>query len=166
MTSSLTRSSYNPLIFILRLTLKITFPGYFTNTCCSHPLNKADELETEEHIGVFVFFLLIQKVFAELPSESLIMNLASSPSRFLPSSLLLAQIPLDKFQFMTRIHYLAPSDGIWGEHEGLSLFFSPDVHVLSSCKTFHSHTFLRVFIVRPNPQLTISTFSRPMWMWL
>jgi isopentenyl-diphosphate delta-isomerase len=27
------------------------------------------------------------------------------------------QVPLDKFKFLTRIHYLAPSDGKWGEHE-------------------------------------------------
>jgi isopentenyl-diphosphate delta-isomerase len=26
-------------------------------------------------------------------------------------------VPLDKLQFLTRIHYLAPSDGLWGEHE-------------------------------------------------
>lgn len=28
------------------------------------------------------------------------------------------QVPLDKFKYLTRIHYLAPSDGQWGEHEG------------------------------------------------
>ncbi|CAG8736380.1 7964_t:CDS:2, partial [Racocetra fulgida] len=27
------------------------------------------------------------------------------------------QVPIDDFTFLTRIHYLAPSDGIWGEHE-------------------------------------------------
>jgi isopentenyl-diphosphate delta-isomerase len=27
------------------------------------------------------------------------------------------QVPLDQFQYLTRIHYLAPSDGTWGEHE-------------------------------------------------
>lgn len=27
------------------------------------------------------------------------------------------QVPVDKFQFLTRIHYEAPSDGVWGEHE-------------------------------------------------
>lgn len=29
-----------------------------------------------------------------------------------------AQVPPDNFQYLTRIHYLAPSDGLWGEHEG------------------------------------------------
>ena len=28
------------------------------------------------------------------------------------------QLPIDEFQFLTRILYKAPSDGIWGEHEG------------------------------------------------
>lgn len=34
-----------------------------------------------------------------------------------------AQVPLEKFEFLTRIHYKAPSDGKWGEHE--SKFFPP-----------------------------------------
>ena len=29
-----------------------------------------------------------------------------------------AQTPIDEFQYLTRIQYLAPSDGTWGEHEG------------------------------------------------
>ena len=29
------------------------------------------------------------------------------------------QTPVDQFQYLTRIHYLAPSNGMWGEHEGL-----------------------------------------------
>ena len=28
------------------------------------------------------------------------------------------QLPIDQFQFLTKILYKAPSDGIWGEHEG------------------------------------------------
>lgn len=28
------------------------------------------------------------------------------------------QAPPDNFEYLTRIHYLAPSDGLWGEHEG------------------------------------------------
>lgn len=31
---------------------KITFPGCFTNTCCSHPLYRKEELEEEECRGV------------------------------------------------------------------------------------------------------------------
>jgi isopentenyl-diphosphate delta-isomerase len=28
------------------------------------------------------------------------------------------EVPLEKFHCLTRILYKAPSDGIWGEHEG------------------------------------------------
>jgi isopentenyl-diphosphate delta-isomerase len=28
-----------------------------------------------------------------------------------------AQITPEDFTYLTRIHYLAPSDGLWGEHE-------------------------------------------------
>ncbi len=31
---------------------KITFPGYYTNTCCSHPLATPDERDETGHIGV------------------------------------------------------------------------------------------------------------------
>ena len=31
----------------------------------------------------------------------------------------IAQVPLEDFRFLTRIHYLAPSDGKWGEHESM-----------------------------------------------
>jgi len=34
------------------------------------------------------------------------------------------QVPLDQFHFLTRIHYISPSDGKWGEHE--STFLSGD----------------------------------------
>ena len=30
---------------------KITFPGYFTNTCCSHPLNRPTEVIQDQHLG-------------------------------------------------------------------------------------------------------------------
>jgi len=28
-----------------------------------------------------------------------------------------SQLKAEDFMFLTRIHYLAPSDGLWGEHE-------------------------------------------------
>jgi len=34
------------------------------------------------------------------------------------------QLPLDLFKFVTRIHYKASSDGLWGEHESTFLFLS------------------------------------------
>jgi len=29
------------------------------------------------------------------------------------------QLPIEKFQYLTRILYKAPSDGVWGEHESM-----------------------------------------------
>lgn len=36
------------------------------------------------------------------------------------------EMKADDFTFLTRIHYLAPSDGLWGEHEGTSITHSCD----------------------------------------
>ena len=78
---------------------KITFPSMWTNTCCSHPLAVKSELEEKDQIGVR------RAAQRKLEHELGIPN---------------EQVPLDKFQFLTRIHYLAPSDGMWGEHESES----------------------------------------------
>ena len=40
------------LLIQQRADSKITFPGYYTNTCCSHPLFNETELEERDHIGV------------------------------------------------------------------------------------------------------------------
>jgi len=95
--------SQNRLLLQQRADEKITFPGYWTNTCCSHPLNKRDEMEeSADHIGVRR--AAQRKLFHEL-------GIAAE------------QVPLDQFEYLTRIHYLAPSDGLWGEHEGGSCLF-------------------------------------------
>ncbi|KAI9189545.1 isopentenyl-diphosphate delta-isomerase idi1 [Blastocladiella emersonii ATCC 22665] len=73
---------------------KITFPGYWTNTCCSHPLAKQDELVAEKHLGA-----------------------RTAAVRKLDHELGITAVGIDDLQFLTRIHYLAPSDGTWGEHE-------------------------------------------------
>ncbi|KAK6544555.1 isopentenyl-diphosphate delta-isomerase idi1 [Orbilia ellipsospora] len=78
---------------------KITFPGLWTNTCCSHPLGIPGETgDTLEAAIVGVRRAAQRKLDQEL----------GIPAK---------QVPLDKFEFLTRIHYKAPSDGLWGEHE-------------------------------------------------
>ncbi|CAG8480662.1 7963_t:CDS:2 [Ambispora leptoticha] len=89
-------NSENKLLLQQRATEKITFPDLWTNSCCSHPLNTALELEEENQIGV-----------RRAAQRKLEHELGIKPS----------QVPLDEFKFLTRIHYLAPSDGVWGEHE-------------------------------------------------
>lgn len=41
------------LLLQQRSDAKITFPGYWTNTCCSHPLYFEIELEEKDQKGIF-----------------------------------------------------------------------------------------------------------------
>ncbi|KAI7892073.1 isopentenyl pyrophosphate isomerase [Mucor mucedo] len=86
----------NRLLLQQRASEKITFPDMWTNTCCSHPLNMASEIIEEDQLGVRN--AAQRKLDHELGIKA-------------------EQVPLDKFKYLTRIHYLAPSDGQWGEHE-------------------------------------------------
>jgi isopentenyl-diphosphate Delta-isomerase len=92
------RPSDAKLLLQQRASEKITFPDMWTNTCCSHPLDDFDVEKVEkDQLGVRV--AASRKLEHELG---------------IPKS----QTPIDEFQYLTRIHYLAPSDGVWGEHEG------------------------------------------------
>jgi isopentenyl-diphosphate delta-isomerase len=75
---------------------KITFPGLFTNTCCSHPLSIKPELEEENQVGV-----------KRAAQRRLKLELGIQPDL----------VPLEKMHFLTRLHYRAESDPTWGEHE-------------------------------------------------
>ena len=71
----------------------------WTNTCCSHPLGIPGETGSTLVAAIEgVRRAAVRKLNHEL----------GIPAR---------QVPLDKFKFLTRIHYMAPSDGMWGEHE-------------------------------------------------
>jgi isopentenyl-diphosphate delta-isomerase len=91
--------SKNRLLLQQRASEKITFPEMWTNTCCSHPLAVIGE------IGIDL--------------ESDVRGVKRAGQRKLEQELGIQakHVPLDKFDFLTRIHYLAPSDGKWGEHE-------------------------------------------------
>ena len=91
--------SDNRLLLQQRASEKITFPDMWTNTCCSHPLGIPGETGSELAASVQGAKRAAQrKLDQELGIKA-------------------AQVPLDDFQFLTRIHYKAPSDGKWGEHE-------------------------------------------------
>ncbi|KAI7879934.1 isopentenyl-diphosphate delta-isomerase [Lichtheimia hyalospora FSU 10163] len=94
--------SENRLLLQQRAPEKITFPNMWTNTCCSHPLNTPSELVEEEQLGA--------RTAAQRKLEH---ELGIPPE----------QVPLEEFQYLTRIHYVAPSDGTWGEHEIDYIFF-------------------------------------------
>ncbi|THC90989.1 hypothetical protein EYZ11_009557 [Aspergillus tanneri] len=91
--------SNNRLLLQQRATEKITFPDMWTNTCCSHPLGVPGETGAELDAAVLGVKRAAQrKLYQELGIKA-------------------EQVPLDKFEYFTRIHYKAPSDGKWGEHE-------------------------------------------------
>jgi len=104
------RPSDGKLLLQRRASEKITFPDMWTNTCCSHPLDDFEEEKIEaEQLGVRV--AASRKLEHELGIPQ-------------------AQTPVDQFQYLTKIHYLAPSDGIWGEHEvDYILFLTADVTI-------------------------------------
>lgn len=94
----------NNLLLQQRATEKITFPDMWTNTCCSHPLGIPGETGTTL-------------------TES-IAGVKRAAQRKLDHELGIKaeQVPIEEFKFLTRIHYKAPSDGKWGEHESRFTF--------------------------------------------
>ncbi|KAK5103926.1 isopentenyl-diphosphate delta-isomerase idi1 [Lithohypha guttulata] len=88
------------LLLQQRATEKITFPDMWTNTCCSHPLAHPSETGLGDLISNVegAKRAAIRKLDHEL----------GIPPKY---------IPIEGFEYLTRIHYLAPSDGKWGEHE-------------------------------------------------
>ncbi|KAK5660304.1 hypothetical protein OQA88_12844 [Cercophora sp. LCS_1] len=89
----------NELLLQQRASEKITFPDMWTNTCCSHPLSVSTETGSN------------------LPDS--ILGVKNAARRKLDHELGIKpeQVPIEDFHFLTRIHYKAPSDGKWGEHE-------------------------------------------------
>ena len=99
------------LLLQQRATEKITFPDMWTNTCCSHPLAHPAEAGKGDLVSNVdgAKRAAIRKLNHELGIKS-------------------EQVPFSDFNFLTRIHYLAPSDGKWGEHEiDYILFIEADV---------------------------------------
>lgn len=73
---------------------KITFPKYWANTCCSHPLFVDGEKDGVEGVK-------------RAARRKLEQELGIKPE----------QVPMDSFTFLTRVHYRAACDDTWGEHE-------------------------------------------------
>lgn len=92
------RPSDGKLLLQQRASEKITFPDMWTNTCCSHPLDDFEEEKIEQ--------------------DQLGVRLAASRKLEHELGIPRSMTPADQFQYLTRIHYVAPSNGMWGEHEG------------------------------------------------
>lgn len=100
-------NSSGELLVHRRSNVKITFPGHFTNTCCSHPLYTPLEIIEEDAWGV-----------RNAAQRRLEFELGIPPEQAMP----------EDFIYLTRIHYASPSDGMWGEHEmDYILFLRGDV---------------------------------------
>jgi len=82
------------LLLQKRSSTKITFPGMWTNSCCSHPL--AQDGEEEGVRGVKRATQRRVNIELGIPYEEM------NP---------------ENMQYLTRILYSAPSSGDWGEHE-------------------------------------------------
>ncbi|CCD25062.1 isopentenyl-diphosphate delta-isomerase IDI1 NDAI_0E02450 [Naumovozyma dairenensis CBS 421] len=95
-------NSENKLLLQQRASEKITFPCLWTNTCCSHPLCIDDEIGSNHHLDKKIQGAIVaatRKLNHELgiPTEEI--------------------ERMGKFHFLNRIHYMAPSNEPWGEHE-------------------------------------------------
>eukprot|EP00073_Rattus_norvegicus_P053829 XP_017456219.1 PREDICTED: isopentenyl-diphosphate delta-isomerase 2-like isoform X1 [Rattus norvegicus] len=79
-----------------RADTKLTFPGYYTDSCCSHPLSNPEEMEEKDALGVKKAALRRLQAELGIPQD---------------------QVSLEDIVFMKRYHYKAKSDAVWGEHE-------------------------------------------------
>uniref|UniRef100_A0A8C3YIN4 isopentenyl-diphosphate Delta-isomerase n=1 Tax=Catagonus wagneri TaxID=51154 RepID=A0A8C3YIN4_9CETA len=110
------------LLLQQRSDAKITFPGYFTNTCCSHPLSTPGELEENDAIGV------------RRAAQRRLMDELGIP---------MEQVPPEEISYLTRIYYKAPSDGVWGEHEiDYILFVKKNVTLDPDPNEIKSHRYV------------------------
>jgi len=88
--------SKNRLLLQRRADDKVTFPGVWANSCCSHPLHSEDELDEENALGVK------RAAIRKLEQE-----LGISPAHF----------SVDDFHFMTKMRYSARMNETWIERE-------------------------------------------------
>ncbi|KAM8822907.1 isopentenyl-diphosphate Delta-isomerase 1 isoform 3-T4 [Spinachia spinachia] len=96
--------------------------GCFTNTCCSHPLHTDSELEEKEAIGVRRAAQRRLQAELGIPME---------------------QVKPDEMTYLTRIHYKAQSDGVWGEHEiDYILFMLKNVELSPDPNEIKTHCYV------------------------
>lgn len=103
---------------------KITFPGYVTNSCCSHPLHEIEHERNEQNaLGV---------------------KLAAQRRLNYELGIPIEQTNVEDFHYLTRIHYQATDDNIWGEHEiDYILFLQKDVDLTPNSDEISDVKFVR-----------------------
>lgn len=114
----------NRFLLTQRSSEKITFPNYFTNACCSHPLYNDQELE-EDGQAIGVKRATLRRSQFELGTE---------PDAFSAKDL----------NFVNRIIYRAESDGgTWGEAEVDYIFIlKKDIKLKLNPDEVQSHRYV------------------------
>lgn len=97
--------SDDKLLLQQRATEKITFADMWTNTCCSHPLCVDTEMGADKGD------------IKDIKNAVYGTKVAAQRKLFHELGILAEDVPLKDFKFLTRIHYMSPSNGAWGEHE-------------------------------------------------
>ena len=98
------------LLLQQRASSKITFPNVWTNTCCSHPLHgmELDEKDLPENVAKGEVMGVKRAAVRKLQHE-----LGICPE----------EVPLEKFVFLTRLHYWAADTVTHGEDSPWVSFF-------------------------------------------
>ncbi|KAM3960549.1 isopentenyl-diphosphate delta isomerase [Aphomia sociella] len=100
-----------------RSSQKVTYPDYYSNACCSHPLYIDDKPED-------IVVAARRKLNHEL-------------------GIPLDQMDPELFTYITRIHYHDPGDGIWGEHEiDHVLIFQGDVKIKPNANEISEYCYI------------------------
>ncbi|KAK6464198.1 NUDIX hydrolase domain-like protein [Scheffersomyces coipomensis] len=143
----------NELLLQQRADEKITFPGMWTNTCCSHPLCVPKELGISSN----------SDDLNQL--HNAIEGVKNAAQRKLDHELGIPynDSPLENFQFLTRIHYKAGNAGVtnnsesdskWGEHEidyililktANDITINPNLNEVSHQKFVSKHELKQMF---------------------
>ncbi|CCC69164.1 hypothetical protein NCAS_0C01740 [Naumovozyma castellii] len=137
------------LLLQQRASEKITFPNLWTNTCCSHPLCIDDELGLSGQLSDKVQGAKVAAV-RKLEHE---LGIPEDETR-----------SKGTFHFLNRIHYMAPSNPPWGEHEidyilfykvnsGEELTVEPNLNEMRAFK-WVTQTRLKEMFDDPNLQFT------------
>ncbi|QSL66352.1 hypothetical protein MERGE_000730 [Pneumocystis wakefieldiae] len=135
------------LLLQKRANEKITFPGLWTNTCCSHPL-------------------YIHLEYGRTSEES-IEGVKRAAQRKLHHELGISanQVPLEKFSYLTKIQYSAQSDEVWGENEiDYILFIQANVDLNLNTNEVETARYVRQIDLRE--MLTSKDFKFTPWFQL
>nr|AKO63323.1 isopentenyl diphosphate delta isomerase [Leptinotarsa decemlineata] len=130
------------LLLQKRSSQKITYPDCYTNSCCSHPIaDFPGEDEDKDALGIKRAAQRRLNYELGIPVDS---------------------IPVEKLNYVTRIHYKDEGNGKWGEHEiDYVLFLQADVKV----KPNPSEISEISFIPRNELDEFIPTLTGPLTPW-